>query len=256
MLKLMQGASVLTLAAMLAVGPASVLAQTETEGTTGTEAQTEGEAAEETVIPPAEGEGETDTAQETEVPAGEGATDTAEETVPPAEGGTDTDTVQAEPVPPASEGGLEDAPAEIEAATVEPVEGTIRMQDEDTILASDLMGARIFNTSEENVGEIDDVIVSIDGTVEGVVIGVGGFLGIGEKKVAVEMEQLSVQADEQGNPRLLLDATRESLEAAPEFVTVAEQASEAEVEAVQPTQGTTEGAGDAGTGTAPPAADE
>jgi hypothetical protein len=113
------------------------------------------------------------------------------------------------------------------------------------------MGATLYNSADESVGSIDDVIVSTDGTVEGVVIGVGGFLGIGQKKVAVEMSQISVQADAIGNPRLLLDATRESLEAAPEFVTVADQASSADVQAVQPTQGVSGAAG--GSGDAPAA---
>jgi sporulation protein YlmC with PRC-barrel domain len=155
----------------------------------------------------------------------------------------------AEPAAPATDG---TQAAEVEGeGTAEPVEGTIQMQSQNTVLASDLMGATLYNSADESVGSIDDVIVSTDGTVEGVVIGVGGFLGIGQKKVAVEMSQISVQADAIGNPRLLLDATRESLEAAPEFVTVADQASSADVQAVQPTQGVSGAAG--GSGDAPAA---
>jgi hypothetical protein len=86
------------------------------------------------------------------------------------------------------------------------------------------------------------------------VIGVGGFLGIGEKRVAVEMAQISVQTDETGNPRLLLDATRESLEAAPEFVTMADQARDLDVRDVAPTQGQSGAAtGEGGTVGAPAA---
>jgi sporulation protein YlmC with PRC-barrel domain len=274
MLKLMQGASALTLAAVLALGPVAAVAQTATDGGTGTGAQTgtdapaTDETAQDSTILPQDGDdSESDTAQTEPVEPAEGtATGTESETaqtesVAPVEGadtGADTDTAQTEPLPPAT--GAEPAvpgtggtqAAEIEGdGMVEPVEGTIQMQSQNTILASDLMGARLYNANEETVGSVDDVIVSTDGTVEGVVIGVGGFLGIGQKMVAVEMNQISVQADALGNPRLLLDSTREALEAAPEFVTVADQANAPGVQGVEPTQGLSGAAG--GTGAAPAA---
>ena len=107
------------------------------------------------------------------------------------------------------------------------VPGMIRMQDENSILTSDLVGATVFNPAAEEVGEINDAIVSLEGRVEGVVIGVGGFLGLGEKRVAIEMQQLTVQTDENGRPQLFLDTTKEALEAAPEFVTAEDQRAEA-----------------------------
>lgn len=248
MLKLMQGASALTLAAMLALGPVAAVAQTATDGGTGTGAQTETDA-------PAGDE----TAQESTILPEDGTdSDTAQSEPVAPTGGTATGTgvAQTEPLPPATGAepavpGTDDTQAaEIESdGMAEPVEGTIQMQSQNTVLASDLMGASLYNAAEETVGSIDDVIVSTDGTVEGVVIGVGGFLGIGQKKVAVEMSQISVQADALGNPRLLLDSTREALEAAPEFVTVADQASATGVQGVEPTQGVSGGTG------AAPAAD-
>jgi hypothetical protein len=250
MLKLMQSASALTVAAAIALGPGAVIAQTTpTEGGSG--AATGETGAQDPVILPDEGDapGTADTAQ-TQGSSGEGAAVPGAET---AQGGA---TAPADP-------GAEPAPgvdpgtqaAEIEGeAPVAPVEGTIRMQDQDTFLASDLMGARLYNAADENVGTVDDVIVSTGGQVEGVVIGVGGFLGIGEKRVAVEMAQISVQTDETGNPRLLLDATRESLEAAPEFVTMADQARDLDVRDVAPTQGQSGAAsGEGGTAGAPAA---
>ncbi|MCV2868690.1 PRC-barrel domain-containing protein [Defluviimonas sp. WL0002] len=84
------------------------------------------------------------------------------------------------------------------------------------------------------VGDINDLIIKLDGSVEGVVIGVGGFLGLGEKDVAVKMDALSLTTDpEFGTIRLTLGATREELEAAPEFKTAAEQQYEAETEQIQ-----------------------
>lgn len=104
-----------------------------------------------------------------------------------------------------------------------PVEGQIAMQDADTVLAEDLLGATVYNGADESVGDINDLIIGLDGTVEGVVIGVGGFLGLGEKNVAVEMASLDV-VDNDGSPRLVTSASKADLEAADGFVSKADQA--------------------------------
>ncbi|NIZ10476.1 PRC-barrel domain-containing protein [Pseudooceanicola sp. HF7] len=114
-----------------------------------------------------------------------------------------------------------------------PVDGQITMQDEDTILAADLMGATVYTDDDVVVGDIDNLIIGLDGSVRGAVIGVGGFLGIGEKHVAVEMASLEVIADDEGNPRLFTSATKEDLTAAEEFVSVEDQAREAENASMQ-----------------------
>jgi sporulation protein YlmC with PRC-barrel domain len=61
--------------------------------------------------------------------------------------------------------------------------------------ASDLIGKNVYNASDERIGEIDDVVVRKSGNGTMAVIGVGGFLGIGEKKAAVPLDQLKVQGD-------------------------------------------------------------
>lgn len=108
-----------------------------------------------------------------------------------------------------------------------PVEGQITMQDADTVLAEDLLGATVYNGSNENVGDINDLIIGLNGDVKGVVIGVGGFLGLGEKDVAIEMAALDV-VEMDGATRLVTSASKTDLEAAPKFVTAADQASEAQ----------------------------
>lgn len=117
---------------------------------------------------------------------------------------------------------------------VEPVEGAITLQGENTVLANELLGATVFVAGDETAGDINDMIINLDGTIEGVVIGVGGFLGLGEKRVAVEASQLSIEMDENNQPRLFLDATREELEAAPEFTTAEQQRQDAEAMADEP----------------------
>ncbi|MCY1665113.1 PRC-barrel domain-containing protein [Rhizobium sp. SL86] len=57
---------------------------------------------------------------------------------------------------------------------------------------SDLEGKTVYGSEGENIGEINDVLVSQDGSVNAVIIGVGGFLGIGEKDVAVQMSALQL----------------------------------------------------------------
>ena len=104
-----------------------------------------------------------------------------------------------------------------------PVEGQITMQSENTVLAGNLIGSSVYSADGESIGEIDDLIVSLEGNVEGVVIGVGGFLGIGEKNVAIEMASLSTSADENGNVRLMSSATKADLEAAEAFMTAEDQ---------------------------------
>ena len=57
---------------------------------------------------------------------------------------------------------------------------------------SDFQGKAVYGSDGENIGEINDVLVSQDGSVNAVIIGVGGFLGIGEKDVAVDMGALEL----------------------------------------------------------------
>ena len=57
---------------------------------------------------------------------------------------------------------------------------------------SDFQGKAVYGSDGESIGEINDVLVSQDGSVNAVIIGVGGFLGIGEKNVAVDMSALQL----------------------------------------------------------------
>ena len=121
-----------------------------------------------------------------------------------------------------------EAPSEEPA---KPVEGQITMQSENTILADDLIGSNVYSDAGEKIGDVDDLIVNLDGTVEGAVIGVGGFLGMGEKWVAVKMDSLSTMTDESGTLRLVSSATKTDLEAAEAFKTA--QDMEAEQQALE-----------------------
>ncbi|MET4291888.1 sporulation protein YlmC with PRC-barrel domain [Bradyrhizobium sp. LB1.3] len=56
--------------------------------------------------------------------------------------------------------------------------------------ASKLVGVNVYNDSNEKIGDINDLILDSSGRVANVVIGVGGFLGMGEHNVAVGFDQL------------------------------------------------------------------
>jgi len=56
--------------------------------------------------------------------------------------------------------------------------------------ASKLMGLDVYNEANEKLGDINELIVDKDGKVNAVVIGVGGFLGIGQQDIMVEMSKL------------------------------------------------------------------
>ncbi len=84
--------------------------------------------------------------------------------------------------------------------------------------SEDLEGTLVYGANDESVGEIDALILGDDGSVERVVINVGGFLGIGEKPVAVTFDELQILQEQDGDDlRIYIDSTQERLEAQPEF---------------------------------------
>ena len=59
-------------------------------------------------------------------------------------------------------------------------------------LASKLIGTTVVSANNESIGDVNDVVMERDGKVAAVIIGVGGFLGIGEKDVAVPFSQIEL----------------------------------------------------------------
>jgi PRC-barrel domain len=99
-----------------------------------------------------------------------------------------------------------------------PVTGQIMAQDGNTVLAKDFIGQNVYAPDKAKIGSISDLILSKDGkTVEGFVIGVGGFLGIGEKSVALKMDRLKIAQNADGAMELTMDAKKEELAKAPSF---------------------------------------
>jgi sporulation protein YlmC with PRC-barrel domain len=105
------------------------------------------------------------------------------------------------------------APATEQAPVVDPVAKA------DGFLASNLIGETVYNGTgddAENIGEVNDVVIDANGQIESVVIGVGGFLGIGEKNVAMNYGDIK-WAERDGDRWIVVNATKEQLEAQADF---------------------------------------
>ena len=89
--------------------------------------------------------------------------------------------------------------------------------DATKISANNLNGTTDYDSADHNVGEVGDVIVSQDGKIDAVVVDVGGFLGIGEKPVAIAFEDLDIRKDEKGNLTVFTSFTKDQLDNAPQY---------------------------------------
>lgn len=98
-------------------------------------------------------------------------------------------------------------------------------------LATKLLGSVVFSTvatkngaaanandaNAQQIGVVRDLVVTPDGKVAAVVIGIGGFLGMAEKNVAVAYGDLHWTVATDGSTRASLDTTADALKAAPDF---------------------------------------
>lgn len=91
------------------------------------------------------------------------------------------------------------------------------MRQADEMRASQLIGTNVVNTANDTVGEINEVVLSKDGKVAAVIVGVGGFLGMGEREVALAFSSLRLTHNGDGKVVITVNATKDSLKAAPEW---------------------------------------
>jgi sporulation protein YlmC with PRC-barrel domain len=85
--------------------------------------------------------------------------------------------------------------------------------------ASKLIGTNVIGPDNAKIGDIEDVLVDSSGAVRAVVIGVGGFLGVGEKGVAIPLKSLVIKQSPNGDKieKLSVSFTKDQLKNAPEF---------------------------------------
>jgi sporulation protein YlmC with PRC-barrel domain len=91
-------------------------------------------------------------------------------------------------------------------------------QAETQRLATGILGKNVYGVDGQRIGDINDVVLDTQtGAVPAIVIGVGGFLGLGEKDVAVPLSTLRIE-NRDGRPHFALAVSREDLRKAPAFV--------------------------------------
>lgn len=99
------------------------------------------------------------------------------------------------------------APADAKFATVA----------KDEMFSSKLKGLNITNQANETVGEITDLAFKND-KIAAMILSVGGFLGLGERYVAVSPASVNVKYDEKNDKWMAtMNTTKDALKAAPEF---------------------------------------
>merc|ERR1712065_74132 len=90
--------------------------------------------------------------------------------------------------------------------------------DASEVASEQLTGARVFDLSEEHIGEISELLVDDSNNIARAVIDVGGFLGIGEKPVAIELSQLNIMRDNSNSEvEVHVNKTMDELKAMEEY---------------------------------------
>jgi len=86
------------------------------------------------------------------------------------------------------------------------------------MLASKFKGTDVIGTNNEKIGDVSDILFDKDGKVLAYIVGVGGFLGIGSKDVALMPTAFQVKPPtDKDNMKLQLAMTKDELKAAPDF---------------------------------------
>jgi len=96
--------------------------------------------------------------------------------------------------------------------TIVPIPGTGTAE----VKGAQLIGADVVNTTNDKLGDVDEVLVTTDGRVNAVIVATGGILGLGERKVVLAWERLRFSS--QGSDLVVkTDVSRETLNAMPEY---------------------------------------
>jgi sporulation protein YlmC with PRC-barrel domain len=114
----------------------------------------------------------------------------------------------------------------------------IPAQKNDEILASEWVGMAVKNDAGEALGTIKDVAVDKQGKITAVMIGVGGFLGLGETYVAVPYDAVRL-AEKDGKHTASASLNKQQLETAPRYVTLKAKKAEEDSKANRPAPSST-----------------
>ena len=111
------------------------------------------------------------------------------------------------------------------SATSNPSSAVITQQSPNQWLASKFMGTDVMGTDNNKIGDVSDVLFDKSGKVDALIVGVGGFLGIGQKDIALPVSAFQVIAANSGqnntsSDQLRLSMTKDQLQQQAEFKTM------------------------------------
>jgi sporulation protein YlmC with PRC-barrel domain len=75
----------------------------------------------------------------------------------------------------------------------------------------------VYDPGDNKIGEIMDVLIDKDGKIQALIVGVGGFLGIGEKDVAVTFNSVQFKTKDNNKWYAVMNTTKDALKSAPGF---------------------------------------
>jgi len=86
------------------------------------------------------------------------------------------------------------------------------------LTSENLTGARVYSAKDEDIGEVNKLVLNSDGSVKELVLDIGGFLGLGEHRVAVGLDQVNIMRNDKGSDvRVYVDSDKEALKALPTY---------------------------------------
>ena len=130
---------------------------------------------------------------------------------------------EASPPPQSSEAPRSIEPAAPQSAAASGNAQFLTKQESGDVLASNLIGESVYNGQDEAIGDINDLVTDESGKVLAVLIGSGGFLGMGEKDVALRFEDLRLVREDDNGIKVIANVNQDTLASAPDYETLAEQ---------------------------------
>lgn len=113
---------------------------------------------------------------------------------------------------------LEKNAAPVTPPAVAPSVNTLTPEGTKEFRVSRLFAATVHSANNEKIGTISEIIFSGDGKILYVVVGVGGFLGIFGKRVALPLKKLKLEQEVKNNIRITSKFTRAQLEKLPTWI--------------------------------------
>jgi PRC-barrel domain len=106
-------------------------------------------------------------------------------------------------------------PARGDSGASAPAEVTTTVLDQQDF--EPVLGRQVRSSAGEDMGRVVNVVVDRDGQVRAAIIDFGGFLGVGNRKIAIDWNALHFPPPDSKDSRITLDLTRDQVKAAPEY---------------------------------------